>query len=226
MQVILLERVPKLGQMGDVVDVKTGFARNFLLPTKKALRANKGNIARFQAEKAQLEARNLETRKEARALAARLHGKSFTVIRSASDGGNLYGSVKPRDVAEAATATGFSLDRKQIVIANRIKELGLHIVTVVLHPEISVQITVNVARTEEEAEIQASGKTIKDVAIEKDAEAAIAISEMFDEIGAAQEEEEEEENEFTEEDERIMDEIEDSSSEQPDEDTTSDAKTS
>src|SRR6056297_1690829 len=114
MQVILLERVSKLGQMGEVVDVKPGFARNYLLPQGKALTASKANIAQFEEQKAQLEARNLESKKEAEALAAKLGGQQFIVIRAASDGGNLYGSVTTRDAAEAATAEGFSVDRKQV----------------------------------------------------------------------------------------------------------------
>ncbi|MEO0744602.1 MAG: 50S ribosomal protein L9, partial [Pseudomonadota bacterium] len=159
MQVILLERVAKLGQMGDVVDVKPGYARNFLLPQKKALTASKANIADFEAQKAQLEARNLETRKEAESLGEKLDGQQFIVIRQASDGGNLYGSVTPRDAADVATAEGFTVDRKQIVIPAPIKELGLHDVHVSLHPEVDVVVQLNVARSPEEAELQASGKS-------------------------------------------------------------------
>jgi len=136
MQVILLERVAKLGQMGDVVDVKPGFARNYLLPQGKALSASERNIADFEARKAQLEAQNLETRKEAQALADRLDGQQFIVIRQASDGGNLYGSVSTRDVADVATAEGFTIDRKQAIIRTPIKTLGLHEVEIHLHPEV------------------------------------------------------------------------------------------
>lgn len=185
MQVILLERVAKLGQMGEVVSVKDGYARNFLLPQGKALRANNNNMARFESEKAQLEARNLETRKEADALGAKLDGQQFVVIRSASDGGSLYGSVTPRDAADAATAEGFSVDRKQIVLTGPIKELGLHSVTVVLHPEVSVTIRLNVARSAEEAELQASGKSIQELAAEEEAAAEFEIQELFDDIGSA-----------------------------------------
>jgi large subunit ribosomal protein L9 len=185
MQVILLERVAKLGQMGDVVDVKSGYARNFLLPQGKALTASKENIAGFEAQKAQLEARNLETRQEAEALGARLNGQQFVVIRSASDGGNLYGSVTTRDAAEVATADGFSVDRKQIVIRTPIKTLGLHTVDVVLHPEVSVEIKLNVARSPEEAELQASGKSIQELAAEEEAQAEFEIAELFDDIGGA-----------------------------------------
>ena len=124
MDIILLKRVAKLGRMGDVVSVKEGYARNFLLPQGKALRANAANLARFEADKAQLEARNLETRKEAEDLAGRLDGESFVVIRSASDTGALYGSVSPRDAAEAATEAGFSVDKRQIALTAPIKELG------------------------------------------------------------------------------------------------------
>jgi len=185
MQVILLERVAKLGQMGDVVDVKSGYARNFLLPQGKALTASKANVASFEVQKAQLEARNLETKKEAEALAEKLDGQQFVVIRSASDGGNLYGSVTPRDVAEVATEEGFSVDRKQVVIVLPIKNLGLHGVTVTLHPEVSVEIEINVARSAEEAELQASGKSIQELAAEEEAAADFEIAELFDDIGSA-----------------------------------------
>ncbi len=191
MQVILLERVAKLGQMGDVVTVKDGFARNFLLPQGKALRASEENIRRFEAEKAQLEARNLETRKEAEALAGKLDGKQFVVIRTASEMGSLYGSVTTRDAAEAATAEGFSIDRKQVILQAPIKELGLHEVIVRLHPEVDAKITLNVARSPEEAELQASGKSIQELAAEAEAEAEFEIAELFEDIGAAAAEDEE-----------------------------------
>ncbi|MEL6809317.1 MAG: 50S ribosomal protein L9, partial [Pseudomonadota bacterium] len=171
MQVILLERVAKLGQMGDVVDVKSGYARNFLLPQKKALTASKANIAHFETQKAQLEANNLETKKEAEALGAKLNGQQFIVIRQASDGGNLYGSVTTRDVAEVATSEGFTVDRKQVVIPTPIKELGLHDADVVLHPEVTATVQLNVARSPEEAELQASGKSIQELAAEEEAAA-------------------------------------------------------
>lgn len=190
MQVILLERVAKLGQMGDVVDVKSGYARNYLLPQGKALTASASNIAGFETQKAQLEARNLESKKDADALAVRLAGQSFVVIRSASDSGALYGSVTPRDVADAATAEGFSVDKKQIVLKAPIKELGLHAVEVRLHPEVEVEITLNVARSPEEAEIQAAGKSIQEIAAEEEAAADFEIAELFDDIGAASEDDE------------------------------------
>jgi large subunit ribosomal protein L9 len=188
MQVILLERVAKLGQMGDVVDVRPGYARNFLLPQGKALTASQANVAAFEERKAQLEARNLETKKEAEDLGAKLDGQQFVVIRSASDAGSLFGSVTPRDAAEAATAAGFSLDRKQVSLINPIKELGLHQLAVRLHPEVEVKIVMNVARSPEEAELQASGKSIQELAAEEDAAADFEIAELFDEIGSAADE--------------------------------------
>lgn len=185
MNIILLERVAKLGQMGEIVTVKDGFARNFLLPQGKAMRVNAANIARFEEQKAQLEARNLETKKEAEALGAKLDGLTFVVIRSASDGGALYGSVSPRDAADAGTEAGFTIDRKQIRLARPIKELGLHTVHVNLHPEVDVTITLNVARSVEEASLQAAGKSIQELAAEAEAAADFEIAELFDDIGGA-----------------------------------------
>lgn len=160
MEVILLERVAKLGQMGDTVRVRDGFARNFLLARGKALRATKDNKARFEAQRAQLEARNLELRKEAEAVAERLDGQSFTVIRQAGETGVLYGSVSTRDLAETMTAGGFTVGRDQIVLNTPIKTLGLHPVPVSLHPEVQANVTINVARSPEEAERQARGETV------------------------------------------------------------------
>lgn len=185
MDIILLERVAKLGQMGEVVKVKEGYARNYLLPQGKALRVNAANIARFDAEKAQMEARNLETKKEAEALAEKLNGQTFIVIRSASDAGSLYGSVTTRDAAEAATAEGFSVDKGQVVLNATIKDLGIHAVNVVLHPEVSVVINMNVARSVEEAELQAAGKSVAELAAEAEAEAEFEIQELFDDMGGA-----------------------------------------
>jgi large subunit ribosomal protein L9 len=185
MQVILLERVAKLGQMGEVVRVKDGYARNFLLPQGKAMRANDANIAKFEGQKAQLEAQNLETRKEAEAFAEKLDGQTFVVIRSASDGGALYGSVGPRDVADASTAGGFTLDKRQVILNAPIKELGIHDVTVRLHPEVDATIRVNVARSPEEAELQAAGKSVAQLAAEAEAAAEFEISELFEDIGGA-----------------------------------------
>ncbi|MGL5010670.1 MAG: 50S ribosomal protein L9 [Paracoccaceae bacterium] len=186
MQVILLQRVAKLGQMGEVVNVKDGYARNFLLPQGKALRANDSNIKSFEGKKAQLEATNLETRKEAEAAGAKLDGQTFIVIRSASDAGALYGSVTTRDAAEAATDAGFTVNRGQIVLDRPIKELGIHTISAVLHPEVIVKVKLNVARSVEEAELQASGKSIQELAAEAEAEAEFEIANLFDEMGAAQ----------------------------------------
>ncbi len=186
MQVILLQRVAKLGQMGEVVNVKDGYARNFLLPQGKALRANTNNIKSFEERKVQLQAQNLETKKEADAIAATLDGQAFVIIRSASDAGALYGSVTTRDAAEAATMGGFSVGRGQVVLDRPIKDLGLHTVSVVLHPEVVAKITLNVARSAEEAELQAAGKSIQELAAEAEAAAEFEIAELFDEMGAAQ----------------------------------------
>ena len=185
MQVILMERVAKLGQMGDVVEVKPGFARNFLLPQGKALTASQKNISDFQIQKAQLEARNIESRKEAENLASRLDGQTFIVIRSASETGALYGSVTPRDAADAATNGGFSVSRKQIALIKPIKELGLHEMAVVMHAEVTATIILNVARSHEEAELQASGKSIQELAAEQEEQAEFEIAELFDDMGAA-----------------------------------------
>ncbi len=185
MDIILLERVAKLGQMGDVVSVKQGYARNFLLPQGKALRVNAANMQTFEAQKAQLEAQNLETKKEADAMAANLDGETFIVIRSASDGGNLYGSVTTRDAAESATAAGFTVDRKQVVLIEPIKVLGIHDVLVKLHPEVEATIQLNVARSTEEAELQAAGKSVAELAAEEEAAAEFEIQELFDDLGAA-----------------------------------------
>ena len=186
MDVILLERVAKLGQMGEVVTVKPGYARNYLLPTGKALRANEHNMKAFEDQKAQLEARNLESKKEAEKLAEKLDGETFIVIRQASDGGNLYGSVSTRDAADAATEAGFSIDRSQVALNAPIKELGIHEVFVSLHPEVDATIKLNVARSTEEAELQAQGKNIAELAAEEEAAAEFEIQELFDDIGAAQ----------------------------------------
>lgn len=155
MDVILLERVEKLGQMGQVVKVKAGYARNFLLPKKKALRATKENLAYFETQKAQLEARNLELKKEAEVVAGKINGLTVVVIRQAAESGVLYGSVTSRDVADAVTEAGTTIARAQVSIVDPIKTLGLFKVKVVLHPEVSVEVTVNVARSAEEATVQA-----------------------------------------------------------------------
>jgi large subunit ribosomal protein L9 len=160
MEVILLERVPKLGQMGEKVRVKDGFARNFLLPRGKALRATEKNAKVFETQRTQLEARNLQAKQEAASVAQRIDGASFTIIRQAGETGQLYGSVSTRDIAEQITAAGFSIDRNQIVLQQPIKTIGLHPVPLHLHPEVEVSVTVNVARSDAEAERQAKGEDI------------------------------------------------------------------
>jgi large subunit ribosomal protein L9 len=160
MQVILLERIGRVGQMGDVVNVKDGYARNFLLPQGKALRATKENMQEFQKRRVQLEARNLELKKEAEAVATKLAGKRFTTIRQAGDTGQLYGSVSTRDIADVVEAGGFTIDRRQVVLEKPIKTLGIHPVKIALHPEVIVKIGINVARSQDEAERQARGEDV------------------------------------------------------------------
>ena len=160
MEVILLQRIAKLGQMGDVVRVRDGYARNFLLPQGKALRANAESRKRFERDKAQLEARNLEARKEAEAVAEKLSGQSFVVLRQAGETGQLYGSVATRDIAEIADAGGFTIERSQVRLDRAIKAIGLHEVMITLHPEVEVPITINVARSADEAERQSRGEDL------------------------------------------------------------------
>ena len=159
-ELILLQRVEKLGQMGELVKVKPGFARNFLLPQKKAIRANKANLAKFEAERAQLEAQNIKRRDEAERLAERIGAMSVVILRQAGESGSLYGSVSPRDISDACTAGGLTTNRNQVVLDNPIKMLGLTKVKIVLHPEVSITVTVNVARSVEEAERQARGESV------------------------------------------------------------------
>jgi len=156
-ELILLERVEKLGQMGQLVKVRPGFARNYLLPQKKALRATKENLAYFENQRAQLEANNLQRKSEAAEIGAKLEGLSVVLVRQAGESGQLYGSVSARDIAEAVTAAGFTIGKQQVVLERPIKNLGLHPVRVVLHPEVSVMITANVAQSAEEAAMQARG---------------------------------------------------------------------
>ena len=160
MQVILLERIRALGQMGDVVTVKDGYARNFLLPRGKALRATKENQARFDSQRVELEARNLEQKNDADAVGERLNDQTFVAIRQAGDTGQLYGSVSTRDIADMITEGGFNIARQQVVLSQPIKELGLHTVAISLHPEVEVNVTINVARSEDEAERQARGEDV------------------------------------------------------------------
>jgi large subunit ribosomal protein L9 len=184
MQVILLERIGRLGQMGDVVNVKDGYARNFLLPQGKALRASKENMQEFQKRRVQLEARNLELRKEAEAVAAKLDGKRFTAIRQAGDTGQLYGSVSTRDIADVVVAGGFTIDRRQVVLEKPIKTLGVHPVKIALHPEVIVTVGINVARSQDEAERQARGEDVTVVRDERLQLDTFGSAAMFDE-GAA-----------------------------------------
>ncbi|MDA9230557.1 50S ribosomal protein L9 [Alphaproteobacteria bacterium] len=168
MKIVLLERIAKLGQMGDVVTVKDGYARNYLLPQGKALRANKSNLERFETDRAQLETRNLERRTEAEAIHAKLEGQKFVIIRQSGDTGQLYGSVTPRDIAELLTEGGFDAARNQVAIETPIKTLGMHKVAIILHPEVSSNVTINVARTAEEAERQEAGEDVTVEAVEED----------------------------------------------------------
>ncbi len=160
MEVILLERISRLGQMGETVKVKDGFARNFLLPQGKALRANEANKKKFEGQRAQLEARNLERKSEATQVAEKLDGKSFIVVRSAGETGQLYGSVSTRDIADLLTAEGFSVSRTQIELNQPIKTIGLTNVAIALHPEVEVTVSLNIARSAEEAERQAKGEEL------------------------------------------------------------------
>ena len=181
-ELILMQRVDKLGQMGEVVRVKPGYARNFLLPQKKALRANKANLAAFEGQRAQLEAQNLKRREEAERLSERMAGLSVVIIRQAGESGSLYGSVSARDISDACTAAGLTTDRNQVVLDQPIKTLGLTAVKLVLHPEVSLPITVNVARSTEEAEKQARGEQVglageEDVEPDEELEFGAALAE-------------------------------------------------
>jgi large subunit ribosomal protein L9 len=176
MEIILLERIGRLGQIGDVVTVKDGYARNFLLPHGKALRATEANRAHFENERAQLEARDLERKTEAEAVSEKLAGQSFVVIRQAGDTGQLYGSVSTRDIATAVTEGGFSIERQQVMLDRPIKTLGLHEVRLALHGEVVPTVLVNVARTEDEAERQARGEDVTQELTDEEEEAAEALA--------------------------------------------------
>ena len=178
-ELILLQRVEKLGQMGELVKVKPGFARNFLLPQKKALRASKENLARFEEQRVQLEAQNLRRREEAERVAERVSGLSIVIIRQAGESASLYGSVSARDIAEATTAAGLTVTRSQVMLEHPIKTLGLARVRVELHPEVSIPIIVNVARSQEEAERQARGERVG-VEAEAEEDAALDAAAVFD----------------------------------------------
>jgi large subunit ribosomal protein L9 len=159
-ELILLQRVEKLGQMGEIVKVKPGYARNFLLPQSKAVRATKANRERFERERVQLEAQNIKRRDEAERVAERVHGLAIVLIRQAGDSGSLFGSVSARDISDACTAAGLGIERSQVLLQQPIKQLGLSKVRVALHPEVSLDVTVNVARSPEEAEKQARGEAV------------------------------------------------------------------
>ncbi|MBL8907823.1 MAG: 50S ribosomal protein L9 [Rhizobiales bacterium] len=185
MEVILLERVEKLGAMGDVVKVKDGYARNFLLPLHKALRASAENKARFERDRAQLEARNAERRSNAAGVSTKLDGKSFVILRQAGESGQLYGSVSTRDIAEAASGEGAAVSRNQVLLDTPIKTIGMYSVRIALHPEVVVKVTVNVARSADEAEAQARGEVLTGTISERE-EARIAAEQLFEEEAAAE----------------------------------------
>jgi large subunit ribosomal protein L9 len=185
--VILMQRVEKLGQMGQVVKVRPGYARNFLLPQGKAIRASKDNMARFEKERAQLEAQNLKRREEAERVAERVAGLSVVLIRQAGESGSLYGSVSARDIASACTDAGLSLDRDQVMLDVAIKTVGMSQVRVMLHPEVSIQVGVNVARTVEEAEKQSRGEDVRAEAAAEEASLEAELAAELAELGAARE---------------------------------------
>ena len=181
-ELILLQRVEKLGQMGEVVRVKPGYARNYLLPQKKALRATKTNLASFEGQRAQLEAQNLKRREEAERLLERMEGLTVTIIRQAGESGSLYGSVSARDIADGCAVSGLTVNRSQVVLEQPIKTLGLTKVRLVLHPEVSLTVTVNVARSVEEAEKQARGEQVglageEEIAPDEELEFGAALAE-------------------------------------------------
>lgn len=187
MEVILLERIEKLGQMGDVVKVKPGYARNYLLPRKKALRASESSRALFQEQRAQLEAENLKNRQEAERIASDVNGRTIIIVRQASDSDQLYGSVTTRDIANGITESGVTIDRRQVILPNPIKTVGMHPVRIDLHPEVTTEIVANIARSQDEAEMQARGERINrdgDVIDIAEEEAALEAEALFEE-GAA-----------------------------------------
>jgi len=207
MEIVLLERIEKLGQMGDVVTVKSGYARNFLLRQGKARRATTENLAIFETERAQIEANNLELRKEADAVQEKLDGTSYVVLRQAGEAGQLYGSVATRDIAQALTEGGFTVARNQVVLDTPIKLLGLHEVRIVLHGDVSAMVTLNVARSEDEAERQARGEDVTADRSDEE-EAALALAEeVFESEELAQQAEAELSDEPEEEDAPVDEEV-------------------
>ena len=187
MQVILLERIEKLGQMGDIVTVKNGFARNYLVPHGKALRATKANLSQFERRRVQLETANLQRKDEATAAAGKINGRSVVILRQAGEGAQLYGSVNARDIAAAFTADGVSVDRQQVRLPSPIKTLGIHQVRIALHPEVDVVVSVNVARSAEEAEIQADPQLAAAAAAAEAAEREVEAAERAEAAAAAAE---------------------------------------
>ncbi len=179
-ELILMQRIEKLGQMGDIVRVKPGYARNYLLPQRMATRANKANRELFEQQRVQLEAQNLRRREEAERLAERIGQMAVVIIRQASDSGSLYGSVSVRDIAEACVAGGLTVTRQQVILEQPIKSLGLSAVRVVLHPEVSISVTANVARSPEEAEKQARGERVGQASEEEDEAADQDIAALFE----------------------------------------------
>lgn len=190
MEIILLERIGRLGQMGDTVTVKDGFARNYLLPQGKALRATSANKERFEKDRSQLEARNLELKTEADAISTKLDDQSFVAIRQAGDTGQLYGSVSTRDIADLITAAGYTVSRNQVELEKPIKVLGVHALSVMLHPEVIISVNVNVARSEDEAVRQARGEDVTAEVQDFDADDAIDAEEVFEDEDLAKQAEE------------------------------------
>jgi large subunit ribosomal protein L9 len=180
MRVVLLERIQKLGQMGDIVEVKSGYARNFLLPFHKALRATEKNIKFFKEQKSILEAKNIKSIKEAESLKSKINDSSFTLIRSASDAGALYGSVSSKDIKEVVSANGIVITKNQINLDKPIKELGVYKIIVSLHPEISADIIINVARTDEEAKLQEKGSELSSAKLSENEGSEAGLEKMFD----------------------------------------------
>ena len=185
MDIILLERVGKLGQMGDVVSVKDGFARNFLLPQKKALRATEANKKYFESQRVELEAQNLERKKDAEAIAGKLDGASYVLLRQAGETGQLYGSVSSRDIASAAEEAGVRLARNQVILDKPLKALGLYDVRVVLHPEVEVSVQINIARSEDEAERQARGEDVLSADRDEDDDDGLSAEDVFEDEALA-----------------------------------------
>ncbi len=185
MDVILLERIGRLGGMGEVVKVKSGYARNYLFPQGKALRASDDNRAKFERDRATLEAKSAQQRQEAQGDSGRLDGKSFVILRQAGESGQLYGSVSTRDIAEAASAAGIPVSRNHVLLDTPIKTIGLYTVQIALHPELSIPVTLNVARSQDEAEAQARGEVLTGPVSER-AEALAAAEELFESEAAAQ----------------------------------------